>query len=282
MTDQVSWTASHTACGGATGWSFEIFRRHRAADAEDADALHVAEIVLDLFQRRRGLEDELRCPSRSTVMASGFAGARADDALHVGEVVDRVAVDGDDQVAGLEAGFRGRAVRLHRIDPRAHGLLAVEHEDAGKNHDGQDEIRQRPGDDDGRALGHRLEHEALRALLRIHGGEPRGIGHARRVLVAEELHKAAERNRRDFPARSVAVIEADDFRPKADRKHQDPHAAPAGDQEMAQFVKEHDQAEHEQKGNDIATTPPPSACRCAKKYVPMTLVYPTPDDPTHF
>ena len=49
-------------------------------------------------------------------------------------------------------------------------LLAVEHEDPGENHDRQNEIRQRPGDDDGRALGHRLEHEAVRALLRVHVG----------------------------------------------------------------------------------------------------------------
>ena len=31
---------------------FHVARRHRAADAEDADALDVAEIVLDLLERR--------------------------------------------------------------------------------------------------------------------------------------------------------------------------------------------------------------------------------------
>ena len=31
-----------------------------------------------------------------------------------------VAVDRDDQVAGLEAGRRGGAAGLHRVDPRAH------------------------------------------------------------------------------------------------------------------------------------------------------------------
>ena len=39
---------------------FEILRRHRPADAENSDALHVAEIVLDLFEGRRRLEDLLR------------------------------------------------------------------------------------------------------------------------------------------------------------------------------------------------------------------------------
>src|SRR5262249_30561914 len=41
----------------------EVFRRHRAADAEDTDALHVAEIILYLFQRRLGVEDELVAPA---------------------------------------------------------------------------------------------------------------------------------------------------------------------------------------------------------------------------
>ena len=67
------------------------------------------------------------------------------------------------------------------------------------------------------------------------------------VLVAEELHEAAERNGGDFPARAVAVIEADDFRPEADGEHHDPHAAPARDQKMAELMKKHDKAENEQK-----------------------------------
>ena len=46
------------------------------------------------------------------------------------------------------------------------------------------------------------------------------VGHARRVLVAEELHIAAERDRGDLPARAVAVVEADEFRTEADRERQ--------------------------------------------------------------
>src|SRR5262249_60695569 len=41
----------------------EVFRRHRAADAENTDALHVAEIILYLFQRRLGVENELVAPA---------------------------------------------------------------------------------------------------------------------------------------------------------------------------------------------------------------------------
>ncbi len=74
-----------------------------------------------------------------------------------------------------------------------------------------------------------------RAAVRCAGG----------VLIAEEFYVAAQRNGGNFPAGAVAIIEADDFRAESDGKHQDPHAAPAGDQEMAEFVEKHDQAEDE-------------------------------------
>ena len=74
------------------------------------------------------------------------------------------------------------------------------------------------------------------------------IRHARGILVAEEFHVAAERNGGDLPARAVAVVKADEFGPEADGKHQNPHAAPARDQEMPELVEEHDQAEDEEKG----------------------------------
>ena len=62
-------------------------------------------------------------------MSSVSPGAGADDALHVGEAVDLLAVDGDDEVAGLKPAACGGARRLHRIDARAGGLLAVDRED---------------------------------------------------------------------------------------------------------------------------------------------------------
>ena len=51
------------------------------------------------------------------------------------------------------------------------------------------------------------------------------VRHARGILIAEELHVAAERNGRQFPARAVAVVEAEQFGAEADRKHQNPDAA---------------------------------------------------------
>src|SRR5580704_5341920 len=229
---------------------FQVLRRGRPGNAQNADAMHVAEIVLDLLERRRRFEHQLR-----TLAVDGdierLAGAVADHALHVGEVADGAAVDRHHQVARLKSGRGGGAVRLHRIHTGGHGLLAVKHEDAGKDHYGQKEIGHRSGHHDGRAFGHRLEHETLRFLAFIHGGQALGVRHARGILIAEEFYIAAERDGGDFPARAVAVVKADDFGAKTNGKHQDPHATPARDQEMTQFVEEHDQAEDEQKGHDV-------------------------------
>ena len=88
--------------------------------------------------------------------------------------------------------------------------------------------------------------------LGVHARKARGVRHAGGIFVAEEFYVAAERNGGDFPARAVAVVKTDEFRPKTDGKHQNPHAAPARHQEMPKLVEKHDQAEDEQKGNEIA------------------------------
>ena len=85
-----------------------------------------------------------------------------------------------------------------------------------------------------------------------HAGGGLMIGHARRILVAEEFHIAAERDRGDFPARAVAVVEADDFGPETDRKRQHFDAAPASHQKMAKLMKKHDNCQDKQEGNQVA------------------------------
>ena len=101
----------------------------------------------------------------------------------------------------------------------------------------------------------------LSCLLGLaHGGGGLMVGHARRIVVAEEFHIAAERNRGDFPARAVAVVEADDFGPETDRKHQHLDAAPARHQEMAKLMKEHDNCQDKQERDQIADE---AAAECA-------------------
>ncbi len=102
------------------------------------------------------------------------------------------------------------------------------------------------------------------------------VGHARRIVVAEELDVAAKRNGGQLPARAVLVVEADDLRAEAEREDQHLDAAPARHQEMAEFVEKHDDGEHEQERHDIADR---AAAECAQapddvRYPLQTLVVP--------
>ena len=130
-----------------------------------------------------------------------------------------------------------------------------------------------------------LVDEADLFLRLAHRGGGFVVGHARRVLVAEEFHIAAEGNGGDFPARAEAVIEADDFGTETDREHQYLDTAQAGHQKMAKLMKEHDNCQYKQERNDIADevaaerpnapenvhthrtlVPPPGALSLAKGY----------------
>ncbi len=267
MTNQVSCTPIHTACGGATGWQFQIRGRRRAADAKKPDPMHVAEIVFDLFQRRRRGKNE-RGAFAIDCDFEGVARALADDALHVLEIVDGLAVDGNDQIAGLKSGGGGRAVGLHRVHPGSHRLLAVQSEDRCKNDDSQNEIRHRSGDDYGGALGYRLEEKALLAFVFGHALQTRSIRGASGVLIAEELYVAAERNGGDFPARAVTIVKPDDFRAETDGKHQNSDATQPGDQEMAKLVEEHHKAEDEQERDEIGGNAAPQRMQMRQQIRP--------------
>jgi hypothetical protein len=198
------------------------------------------------------------------IVSGAPPGIGADDPLHVGEALDLATVDGEHDVAGLEPRSGCRRIRLHCVDPGRGGLAAVKREDEGENHDRQDEIGDRAGDHDGGSTADRLVVEALAALLRVHAFDGGLIGDARRVLVAEKLHIAAQRNGRDLPAGAVTVGEAGEFRSETHRKSEHPHAAPAGDQEVAELMEEDDDAESEQKGDDPAGESPAPQSKIAE------------------
>src|SRR6185312_3958136 len=245
----------------AVAAGLDVARLHRPADAEHTEAVGVAEIVLDLAQLRRGGQRD-RSAAAVDDDLERLAGADADDALHVGEAVDRLAVDRGDEVARLEAGGLRGTVGLHRVDAGAGRLAAGGGEDDGEDGDGEDEVGDRAGGDDGGARADRLEHEGDLLLLLGHqrGGVP--IRDTGRILVAEEFHKAAEGNGGEFPAGAVAVVEADDLRAEADGEGLHLHAAPAGNEEVPELVEEDDDGQDEQEGHDVprrASTPGPQA-----------------------
>src|SRR6185312_9229759 len=164
----------------------------------------VAEVVFELAQLRRRRQ-RLGGTAAVNDDLQRHAGADADDALHVGEAVDRLAVDRRHEVAGLEAGRLRRAARLHGVDPRARDLAADGAENDGEDDDREYEIGDRTGRDDRGTRADRLEDETafLLFLGHLRGGVP--IRDTGGVLVTEELDEAAERNGGKLPARAVAV-----------------------------------------------------------------------------
>jgi len=78
---------------------------------------------------------------------------------------------------------------------------------AGKYGDRQNEIRNRAGRDYCGAGADGFENEAVLLFGFGHGVGSLTVGHAGRIVVAEEFHIAAERNRGDLPARAVTVVE---------------------------------------------------------------------------
>src|ERR1700730_2530545 len=184
-----------------------------------------------------------------------LAGANADNALHVGEASDLAVIDRRDDIADLKARRSRSTARLDLIDARRRARLAEEREQAGEDHDRQNEVGNRARGHDRRARSDLLVVETALALFLGHVGERvrrrrRGLG-----LVAEELDIAAERNRRNLPARAMAVVETDQFRTETKRERQHFHARPAGDQEVTEFMEENHDRQHEQKGNDVPDEP---------------------------
>src|SRR5207342_1845509 len=106
------------------------------------EPLRVSKRILYFAQLRRALQLQ-RGITALEGEGEGIAGANADEALHVGETADLLAVDGQDDVADLETRALCGAAGFDLVDARRGARLAEEREQAGKNDDRQDEIRDR-------------------------------------------------------------------------------------------------------------------------------------------
>ncbi len=118
-----------------------------------------------------------------------------DDALHVGETSDLGAIDRGYDISHLKSGCRRGTARLHLIDACRRARFAKKGEQAGEDHDGQNEIGDWTGGHDRRPRSDFLMMETARTLLLGHAGERFGRRRRGLAVVAEELHVAAERNR---------------------------------------------------------------------------------------
>jgi hypothetical protein len=145
------------------------------------------------------------------------------------------------------------------VDPRGRHLNADKRERHRENDDGQDEVGYRAGCHDGRSRRQRFGLERAGLLVGRHALQGRLGGNAGTVLVVEELDIAAERDPSDAPAGAVPVVKTVDLLAEADGKGLDLHAAPAGDQEMAELVNEHDHRQDEQEGQQYSQEAPDPA-----------------------
>jgi len=104
----------------------------------------------------------------------------------------------------------------------------------------------------------------LAALGLVHVRDRGLVRHAGGVVIPKKLHIAAQRNRRQLPAGSIAVVAADDLGAETHRKSQHLHPAPARHQEMAKLVEEHHHAQSEQNGIIQPVQPPPQSPKLLK------------------
>src|SRR5262249_24891672 len=113
-----------------------VVRRWRAGDSEDTDAMHVAEAILGFFERGNRLELDLYAAAVD-LEHQRLARAGAQDVRQAGEALARSPVDGETQAAGLKFGGLRSPAGLDRVDAGRCAGLAKNHEESGKNPDGE-------------------------------------------------------------------------------------------------------------------------------------------------
>ena len=141
----------------------DVGGRSVAADAQHAHPFGVPEAVGDRLPLRRGGQRDVGAAAVNYEGQGTSPALTLDDALEIGEIVDRRPVDRLDDVAGLEAGGGGGGSGNDAIDARSQVLLAVEAENGRENDDRQKEIGDRAGGHDGGTLGDVLAGEKVRA-----------------------------------------------------------------------------------------------------------------------
>ena len=238
--DDVPGLARRPATSAVSGSSRSEIDR-AGGDAEDADPVRPAQPVGLLLPLRDGDQRDLLAVAVDDDRQR-LVGREHHDALQLGERIDRVAVDADDAIAGLDAGPLGGAVRPSTVsdDGRMCGR-PIMREDRREDDDGEDEIR-RPGRPPRPRRASRAARSgtARRRSRQRRRGEHLRVGDAGGVVVALEADIAAERDGAELPARAAAVGEAGQLAAEADGEGGDADAAPAGDEEMPHLVHEHD------------------------------------------
>ena len=140
--------------------------------------------------------------------------------------LDRYLVDCNDTVASNNASLCGGRLRS-RCGKYRGRLLGADQIEDGIQHHGQDQVKHGTRRDNRDAPGNRLQVEGLTVLCSGCAGLG-GVKH---------LDVATKRNRRKRPFGAMLIGSPQQHFPETNRKPQHPHATPARNQVMAEFMK---------------------------------------------
>ena len=229
---------------------------HEAADDGGQELVHaqfaVAQRIVVSVRPFTKLRDDLALQQLS--ITAVFDGHRLRPIEKLRPLDILVAVDisigqANDFIPGTQAGPGCGAVGLNRDDRRRIGLSGDE-ENGREDDDCEKQIRNRAAQNDSGARIQRLREKGATLLL-VGQGHVRRRG-AGRIVVAQELHIATQRDGRHFPARAPAVGPADKLGAKADREDLGVDAKPARDPVMPELVNEHEQGEHQDEIRQVS------------------------------
>ena len=164
--------------------------------------------------------------------------------LHLVPVLDGLAVHGHDLVSGLEAGLRGHAPLGHAPHHRGHHGPAPDHEGEAGEDDGEHEVHAGAGEDDEEAHPDRLEVEGARGIRTPGAPALEWV-----LVVSHHLDVAAHGDERDAVLRLLA-LDSPQNGAKADGEALDAHPGESGDDEVAPFMDENEDAEDRHEGDN--------------------------------
>ena len=154
---------------------------------------------------------------------------------------ERLAIDGLDLIAGLQACLRGGRVGFDALDDIGRSERYAHRPcDAGRDADREQQVEDRTRDDDDEALPQRM-------MLEIAGVSAAVVG----LILADHLAIAAQRQGVDA-IRRVPARPFRDRRPEADREIAHAHAETLREDEVAELVEDDEDAQHEQEQGHLA------------------------------
>lgn len=224
---------------------------HVAGRAPDAQLPHLLDIseTFDFNDIRNRREDDLPAVASDNNLER-LSGGNLYNLPDLLEAFDFGPTNTEEVIAFFQACPFRRAPLHHLADIGRRKRLTHDAEQPGQNDDSEQEIRERTSKHDSGALPDCLVVERYCLILLVLLFRLFGRHHVRTVF-AEHLDVTAERDGAELPARSDLVGDAENFRSETNRKHFDPHLAPAGNEVMPHLVNKNEYGENQQERKNV-------------------------------